>query len=154
MLSPPTSGQQSWRVFHIWWKLGMVTNYSAVNYLRLLWSDYDCSVRDTHLFISFAWWDFFFFFGVGGRRGDSTDLCTWNVALEAKPDEKLDASPLYCKSFSTTNPNSFYYLCFFFVYHHICAGSRTSDMLTMVALLSTCRQPFPRSSAPDFNSSL
>lgn len=95
MHSPPINSQRSWRVFPIRWKLGMVTNYCAVNYLRLLWSDYDCSVRDTHLFISFARWDFF--------GSDSTDCCTWKVALEAKPDETPDASPLHCKSFNTTS---------------------------------------------------
>lgn len=36
--SPPINTQQSCSLFHIWWKLGMVTNYSAVNYLLLLWS--------------------------------------------------------------------------------------------------------------------
>lgn len=95
MHSPPINSQRIWRVFPVRWKLGMVTNYCAVNYLRLLWSDYDCSVRDTHLFISFARWDFF--------GSDSTDCCTWKVALEAKPDETPDASPLYCKSFNTTS---------------------------------------------------
>lgn len=95
MHSPPINSQRSWRVFPIRWKLAMVSNYCAVNYLRLLWSDYDCSVRDTHLFISFARWDFF--------GSDSTDCCTWKVALEAKPDETPDASPLYCKSFNTTS---------------------------------------------------
>lgn len=34
---------------------------------------------------------------------DSTDCCTWKVALEAKPDETPNASPLYCKSFNTTS---------------------------------------------------
>lgn len=37
--------------------------------------DYDCSVRYTHLFISFAWWD--------GLFGDCTDWCTLKMASEA-----------------------------------------------------------------------
>lgn len=142
MHSPPINSQRSWRVFPIRWKLGMVTNYCAVNYLRLLWSDYDCSVRDTHLFISFARWDFF--------GSDSTDCCTWKVALEAKPDETPDASLLYCKSFNTTSwlqrPKCFLLSLVF------CASSHMCCLLNITyakrGSISTRRQPFPRFLAP------
>lgn len=38
--------------------------------------DYDCSVRDTHLFIVFAWWD--------GLFGDCTDWCTLKNGFRSK----------------------------------------------------------------------
>lgn len=63
------------------------------------------------------------------------------MSLETKPDDKPNASPLSCKFFSATLPDcsqsKLFLLCFFFflfAYHHICARSRTSDMLAIAAL--------------------
>lgn len=81
---------------------------------------------------------------------DSTDCCTWKVALEAKPDETPDASPLYCKSFNTTSwlqrPKLFLLSLAF------CASSHMCCLLNITyanrGSISTRRQPFPRFSAP------
>lgn len=58
--------------------------------------DYDCSVRHTHLFISFAWWD--------GLFGDCTDCCTWIMASEERILVRTWLLHFLCMSLSLATP--------------------------------------------------
>lgn len=97
---------------------------------------YDCSVRHTHLFISFAWWD--------GLFGYCTDWCTLKMASEASWSLARErahtavavslcvtrASPAPC----CVMPRLFVYHVFFF----FCVGAAEYNQYCLI-LCSTCR---------------